>query len=53
LNYAIELEPLMQILRQYLIASDLAELEQTFMHIQARIRRFRQRRDRLGLDEME
>jgi hypothetical protein len=51
LNYAIELEPLTQILKKYLIASDLAELAQTMTEIEARIRRFRQSHDRLVQNE--
>ena len=47
LNYRVELAPIVKILKKYVIASDLEEIEQTIADLENRIRRFQRSQNRL------
>lgn len=51
LNYSVSLEPLLNILKKYVLASDLEEIQETIADIQNRIRRLKRSRDRLSQEE--
>lgn len=53
LNYSVSLEPLLNILRKYVLASDLEEIQATIADIQNRIRRLERSRDRFSREDSD
>lgn len=48
LNYAVDLPPILKLLKNHLIKSDLEEVKQILTDIQSRIKRFSHQKKRLN-----
>lgn len=51
LSYSVDLSKLMNVLAEYVLASDLKELRVTASDIQSRIQRFRSQSDKFNLEK--
>lgn len=51
LSYSVDLSKLMNVLAEYVLASDLKELRVTTSDIQSRIQRFRSQSDKFNLEK--